>query len=411
MSCLTTEVVCCFGSCAASLLGSLVSSALSHAARLGHLLIGVATFSVAMFIGSNYANQIKRINDYSSLTNVRVNLTSDCDADYVDNCIYQQLIYRASLSLVLLYGTLAVVTRYVEYVDRNLWLLKLVVSMGLFVSFCLLDNAWFTVWAETSRIASIAWLLVQGLLFLDFGHDVHDMLTSGDEDMSITSKVAYLVTSAGALALNIVGLIYLIHHYTNNCELNMGFVVVTLCFGLMTTVLSLMECVGRGALTPLLMTSYALFMCWYAVQSNPDAAACNPDAASIHSEATSSSLMIVCVVSVGTLTYCVVHGSNILNAFHPQVIIQLRCYKESYVTYDGMFSLQGNGVTSSYSAVRANSTVELRKVLTGCDDDDAAGADNDEEEEPVANRGSATDRVLFHVVLASVRMTAFLSLH
>jgi len=331
-----------------------------------------------MFIGSNYADQIKRINDYSSLTNVRVNLTSDCDADYVDNCIYQQLIYRASLSLVLLYGTLAVVTRYFEYANRNLWLLKLVLSMGLFVSFCLLDNAWFTVWAETTRIASIAWLLVQGLLFLDFGHDVHDMLTSGDEDMSMSSKVAYLVTSAGALTLNIVGLIYLIHHYTNNCELNMGFVVVTLCFGLMTTVLSLMECVGRGALTPLLMTSYALFMCWYAVQSNPDATSCNPDAASIHSEATSSSLMIVCVVSVGTLTYCVVHGSNILNAFHPQ----------------------GNGVTSSYSAVRANSTVELRKVLTGCDDDDAAGTD-DVEDEPIVDRGSATERVLFHVVLAS----------
>jgi hypothetical protein len=57
------------------------------------------------------------------------------------------------------------------------------------------------------------------------------------------------------------------------------------------------------------------------LQSNPDATSCNPDAASIHSEATSSSLMTVCVVSVGTLTYCVVHGSNILNAFHPQVII------------------------------------------------------------------------------------------
>ena len=80
------------------------------------------------------------------------------------------------------------------------------------------------------------------------------------------------------------------------------------------------------------------------------------------------------------------------------------------MTYDDIFSLQGNGVTSSYSAVRANSTVELRKVLTGCDDDDVAGAD-DAEDEPVADRGSATERVLFHVVLASVRMAVFLSLH
>jgi hypothetical protein len=76
------------------------------------------------------------------------------------------------------------------------------------------------------------------------------------------------------------------------------------------------------------------------------------------------------------------------------------------VTYDGIFSLQGNGVTSSYSAVRANSTVELRKVLTGCDDDDVAGTD-DVEDEPIVDRGSATERVLFHVVLASVRMDVF----
>ena len=74
------------------------------------------------------------------------------------------------------------------------------------------------------------------------------------------------------------------------------------------------------------------------------------------------------------------------------------------MTYD---SLQGNGVTSSYSAVRANSTVELRKVLTGCDDDDDVAGTDDVEDEPVVDRGSATERVLFHVVLASVRMDVF----
>lgn len=51
--------------------------------------------------------------------------------------------------------------------------------------------------------------------------------------------------------------------------------------------------------------------------------------------------------------------------------------------------------------------MELRKVLTGCDDDDATVGDDDEDK-PVVNRGSATDRVLFHVVLASVRMTDYL---
>ena len=82
------------------------------------------------------------------------------------------------------------------------------------------------------------------------------------------------------------------------------------------------------------------------------------------------------------------------------------------MTYDVIFALQGGGVTSSYSALGANSTLELRKVLTGCDDDDAAVGD-DEEDEPVVavGRGSATDRVLFHVVLASVRTTSFLTLH
>jgi len=359
----------------------LISSALSHAARLGHLLIGVSTFSLAIFIGSNYVNEIKRINDYSSLTNVKINLTSDCNADYIDICIYRQLIYRASLSLALFYVTLAVLTRYFEYVDRNLWILKLALSVGLFFSLCLLDNEWLTVWAETTRITSIAWLLVQGLLYLDFGHDVHDMLTSGDEEMSLAGKVTYLGISAVALVLNIFGIIYLINHYTNNCELNMGFVIVTLFFGLTTTVLSLMDCVGRGALTPLLMTAYALYMCWYAVQSNPTAA-CNPDVASVNSDATSSSVIIVCAVSVGALIYCVVHGSNIFNVFHPQ----------------------GEGVTSSYSAVRANATVELRKVLTGSDSndgyDDAAGGGDDEDHHPAA-RGSALERVLFHSVLTS----------
>jgi len=57
--------------------------------------------------------------------------------------------------------------------------------------------------------------------------------------------------------------------------------------------------------------------------------------------------------------------------------------------------------------VRANSTVELRKVLTSCDDDDDVAGADDVEDEPVADRGSATERVLFHVVLASVRMDVF----
>lgn len=268
------------GSCAVSLgctcLSSMLNFTLSQATRLGHLLIIVSTFAFAILLGLNYPDKINGY--YSSIT--KINLTNGCNVGNIDECIYRQLIYRASFSLILLFTLLAIFTYSFEFADKNLWILKFGVANGVFIAFFWVDNSVFSGLAELARVLSFLWLLVQGLLFLDFSHDSHDMLMAAAEEEERSEGSArvlygvYIFLSVIFLTCSAVGLAYLFRDYTD-CQLGMFFTILTLLMGLFLTVVSLLNTVNKGLLTPCLMFAYSVFLCWYALLSSPDQR-CNP---------------------------------------------------------------------------------------------------------------------------------------
>jgi hypothetical protein len=250
------ECACCMG---LSCFSGIFNASLSRATRFGHLCIVVTVFIIAIILGQSYPEKINGYNYYT-----KVDIVGNCDADYEDSCIYRQLIYRAGFSLFILFTFLALVSGVSDYMNKSLWIMKFGFGIGFFIAMWWVDNGVFSGWAEFARIVSFFWLLIQGLLLLDFSHDCHDILMAspaeGEEESSMPYFV-YLGVSGAAFAAAVIGLVFLFKDYAG-CDLGMFYIILTLIMGVITTALSLLDKVGKGLLTPCLMFSYSVFMCW-----------------------------------------------------------------------------------------------------------------------------------------------------
>lgn len=258
-SCIALNLCECAACMACSCCSSIINATLSQAARFGHLLILLTTFTLAIILGQSYPQDINGYNYYT-----QINLTGSCNLDYLDNCIYQQLVYRASFACFMLFIFLMLVSAVSDYVNRSLWILKFGVAIGAFIGFWWQDNSFFNGYAEFARVISFIWLIIQGLLLLDFCHDAHDLLmnniaSTDGEDRS--PYALYIILSIIGLFLAILGLVYLFMDYVG-CDLGMFFTVLTLIMGIITTGVSLTEAVSKGLLTPCLMFAYSVFLCW-----------------------------------------------------------------------------------------------------------------------------------------------------
>lgn len=160
----------------------------------------------------------------------------------------------------MVFVVLALFSYCFEYVNRSFWVLKFGAAISIFIGFWWAKNYFFSQWANVARFLSFFWLLVQGLLFLDFAHDLHDLIMASEEDNKVT-QIAYLILSVGGFVAAIVGLVFLFLNYTG-CALGMFFTILTLLMGVITTIISLLEVVGKGLLTPSLMFAYSVFLCW-----------------------------------------------------------------------------------------------------------------------------------------------------
>lgn len=209
-----------------------------------------------------------------------INLTQHCSSDYISACVYRQLIYRASFSLVVFYMSMAVLSVISDYVHRSFWLLKIFVSFGVFYGSLHGSNAMFAGWAQACRVMSACWLVVQGFIALDFFFEAQEQwLTNPDEaerrgygDNSMYRL--YIGGSALGMLCTLFGLVSLYMLYSS-CIAGLMFVVITVVFTCMVLYLSLTNSPDRGLLTPSFLLSYTVYMCWYSLLSQPRDT-CNP---------------------------------------------------------------------------------------------------------------------------------------
>lgn len=71
----------------------------------------------------------------------------------------------------------------------------------------------------------------------------------------------YLLVSFFALAVAVTGLVYLFRDYFG-CERNQFFIGLTLAAGIIMLPVSLLNIVNKGLLTPCVIFSYSVFLCW-----------------------------------------------------------------------------------------------------------------------------------------------------
>jgi len=405
VSCLSLQLCECAACCACSLLSKAFNATLRQAVRFGHLLVIVLVYVLAIILGQRYPDEINNyvatLNQNSKYTNLyNINLTNDCDDNNVNECIYRQLIYRASFALFILFTLLMLLTYFSDYINKSLWTLKLLLPTGIFIGFWFIDNSYVNNFAEFSRVISFLWLLIQGFLLFDFAHDSHDIIVTASDREELAGsdsrywKTIYLLLSACFLVCAFVGFGYLCNGYSG-CPLGKFFVIFTFFAGIFTSVVSATDAVKGGLLTPSIMFAYSVFICWYALLSNPDNS-CNPYASLNDNPIKNSSIVIVVIISFITLTYCVVNGTVILNVFNPE----------------------GDGVMNSQFNIKSGSSNSLDSSsinMTNANNSDIINNNSDDGNNLISNgnnnsvpaafnesSGTVHERVFFHLLCAWV---------
>ena len=370
------------------------NATLSCAARLVHFLLLVMMFVFAIVLGKYYPNNI---NGYYSSTYTTIKLSAGCDNDYVNECIYRQLIYRSSFSLFLVFLLLSGLSYCNEYCNRSYWVLKYAGAGGIFVAFFWGSNAFFSGWAETARFISEFFLLAQGFLLFDLASDLHDVIMANadveDSNSGGDSRgwyAAYIFLTLGSLTCAGVGLGFLFVMYTG-CQLGMFFTVLTLILGVLTTIVSMLDTVSKGILTPAIMFAYAVFICWYALLSCPQGS-CNPFASVNNGRAKDSSIIIIVIITCSVLLYCVANGTRIMDVFNPegQGVLQ----QSSQLSMPNELSAV---LTDSEAPAATNLNIDKKE--SGSDNSDtgltAAGAAIGGEQ----SSGTPPERAFFHVLM------------
>lgn len=304
-------LACSAMSCACSCFSGVLDFTLGQATRFGHALIVLSLFVMAAILGLSNPSYFGDNTEYT-----RIQFDEGCADGYLDNCIYRQMVYRASLSLFVLFTALAGYVYCSDQANRNFWIVKFSFAILLWVGFWWVDNGTFANWAIFCRALSFLFLLVQSLMFIDFTHDLHDIILAQTNDTeNKVPQVVYLGVSMGALACAIVGLVYLFRN-VGDCPVGQFFTIVTLVFGVLSTIISLLNSVNKGLLTPTLMFAYLTFLCWYALLLNPNKE-CNPLADSIHGGPVDTAVAVVCSLTLVIVFYVAVIGTRLFQIFDP----------------------------------------------------------------------------------------------
>ena len=318
--CLATylcECACCIGT---QCFCNLIETSLANAVRFAHALILFITIGLAALLGTTFVNNMKSMNGYTSIFGYGYELEKNCIDETTsvvsDECMFSQLIYRSTLSLFILFIALATLSICFEYLNKSFWVVKLGSTIGLFVSFWWTSNDVFDNWAEATKYISFLWLLAQGIIFLDFSYDVHEVIIRrAEESSSSWWYVVYLALCCGLLIGIGILISNMYHDYSGCGPTSTWFITITLIMGIVTTGISLLNSVNKGLLTPCIMFLYSSLMCWDALLSIPSSY-CDENSNSIRA-GDSTAMPVMLFITCTIVVYCVLNGSIILNVFNP----------------------------------------------------------------------------------------------
>jgi len=186
-------------------------------------------------------------------------------------CFGNQAIYRVSFALAIFFMFTLLICSWTPQFHTSSWFWKILVYSALTTGSFFIPGSVYVVYREISRYVSFFYLLVQVLILINLVYTIHGYLVDKIDNHEDATKYRWIYIAlffvSCAFAITGVGLLY---HFYGNCPLHNGIISSILVLGVLCILGSSTATVNKGALTPALLLAYCIFLCYQALQSNPD---------------------------------------------------------------------------------------------------------------------------------------------
>ncbi|KDO25981.1 hypothetical protein SPRG_08634 [Saprolegnia parasitica CBS 223.65] len=216
-----------------------------------------------------------------------------CDDPADVHCVGNQAVYRTSFAICCFFALMVLVSALSERGHANcccLWCFQLPCYGALVVISFLIPSAFFEGYAWLARVTSVFFLVLQIVIIIDFMYNVRDYLIdridAAEADAETTAsllgtasppanrswiwKSIYLAIVLVCLGGAVTGIALMYQNY-GDCAIGSTFTTITLVSILIATGISITEWAGTGLMPPSIVAAYAVFLCYQALTSNPNA--------------------------------------------------------------------------------------------------------------------------------------------
>ncbi|KAJ1633231.1 serine incorporator/TMS membrane protein [Pavlovales sp. CCMP2436] len=267
----------CLGTCCAGMACSacqMVCRGSSQGARIGYLILLVLGVVMSLVLRFQLAPAMLEWHG--------TKLADECDSA---QCAGNEAVYRVAGTMCVFFLALALLCAcpggFGAGLHRGYWAVKLFVLTSLCSATLWLPNAIFDAFASMSRVASVLFVLYQGLLLIDFAYEWNSKWVSLDEEADAFQWRAGILAVCVALytsCFTAVGFMYALYT-APGCSFSTAIVTVTLLAILLFTLLGVSPLSPHGALLPsAIIAADCVYLCYSALASTP-VAECNPFAA------------------------------------------------------------------------------------------------------------------------------------
>lgn len=171
-------------------------------------------------------------------------------------------------------------TKFGARVHRGFWFGKLFILIMLLISTIFVDNHAMAAYRDVARVCSIAFIVVQQLLVIDFGYRSNEYLielderdSGGGDESRCSWKVAILVSAVVLYTLSIVTWVLASNSFgkKDGCAGQQALISLTIIVTVLLSIASCTRYCPHGTLlTSAIVTAYATYWCYSALASQPN---------------------------------------------------------------------------------------------------------------------------------------------
>lgn len=270
----------CFGTCCASMACSACGMACkgsAQGARIGYLILLTLGVVLSLVLRFQLAGALLELKGKG------IKMVEECETA---SCAGNEAVYRVSGAMCAFFLALAAICALPGGIGASLhrgyWAVKMFALSTLVMATPWVPNEAFDVFASVSRVASVLFVLYQGLLLIDFAYGWNAKWVALDEEADAFQWRAAILAICLALyacCFTAIGFMYSLYTAAG-CGFSSAVVTVTLLSVLAFTLVGVSPLSPHGALLPsAVIAADCVYLCYSALASTP-LEACNPFAAS-----------------------------------------------------------------------------------------------------------------------------------